>query len=217
MWFFRRFLQGEIRLNRIEAFTDGVFAVIATLLLLELQVPRQEYPENVRELFDGLIDYLPKFLSWLISLVIVAKFWLNHHHVLGLARHANYALVWINSIFLLTQFFVPFPTAMMGEYPTNPLAVSLFGCVISLNTVIFLVLHWYIVRYLIKPELHDQHDPSFIRQAMSGPASYLLGAAAAWVSIYLAFIIYMITPLFYIVPVGGTPRPESTLSKVKIQ
>ena len=75
-------------------------------------------------------------MSWLISFIIVCKFWLNHHHLLGLARHADYGLVWLNAIFLMGQSFIPFPTALVGEYHGNALAVSFFGCVFALKPVV---------------------------------------------------------------------------------
>ena len=165
MRFVTRFAQGELRLNRIEAFSDGVFAIVVTLLVLELKVPTLGNPGSVSELGHHLLDLLPKLLSWLISFIIVCKFWLNHHHVLGLARHANYSMVWLNSIFLMFQSFIPFPTAMMGEYATNPLAVSMFGVVMAFNTLLFIALHAYILRHLIKPELVNAQDPHIIRWA----------------------------------------------------
>ena len=155
-----RFKQGRLRLTRIEAFSDGVFAIIVTLLVLELKVPALKEHASAAELAHQLVELLPKFLSWLISFIIVCKFWLNHHHVLGLARHADYAMVWLNSIFLLGQSFIPFPTAVVGEYPNNRLAVSLFGCVFALNTLLFMALYAYIVRNLIKPELAAAQDPT---------------------------------------------------------
>ncbi len=200
MGLFTRFRQGELRLTRIEAFSDGVFAIVVTLLVLELKVPALHSPGSVRELGHGLLEIAPKLLSWLISFVIVCKFWLNHHHVLGLARHADYALVWLNSLFLMFQSFVPFPTAMMGEYPTNPLAVSLFGLVMAGNTLLFLALHAYILRNLIRLELADAQDPHVIRKSLVGVLSYLVGVAAAWASVHAVFLVYMLTPLFFIVP-----------------
>jgi uncharacterized membrane protein len=127
MRFFHRFTLAELRLNRIEGFSDGVFAIIVTLLVLELKVPALKDYGSVSELTHHFFELLSKFLSWLISFIILCKFWLNHHHILGLARHADYGMVWLNSIFLMFQSFIPFPTAMMGEYATNPLAVSMFG------------------------------------------------------------------------------------------
>jgi uncharacterized membrane protein len=198
-----RFRRGELRLTRIEAFSDGGFAIIVTLLVLELKVPALKDHASVSELAHHLLEALPKFVSWLISFVIVCKFWLNHHHILGLARHANYAMVWLNSLFLLGQSFIPFPTALAGEYPVNPLAVSFFGVVFALNTFLFLILHAYVGRNLIKPELAALQDSHGIIKAFVGPASYLVGAAFAWVSVHAAFVVYALTPLFYITPPEG--------------
>jgi len=200
MHLLERLARGHLRLNRIEAFSDGVFAIVVTLLVLELKVPELHDHESVAELGRQLVGLVPKFLSWLISFIIVCKFWLNHHHVLGLARYANYALVWLNSLFLMFQSFVPFPTAMMGEYPTNSLAVTAFGIVMACNTLLFIALHAYILRNLLQPELAPAQDPHIIRKSFVGVFSYSIGAAAAWLSVYLSFAIYLLTPLFFIVP-----------------
>lgn len=200
MHFFRRFARGELKLGRIEAFSDGVFAVIVTLLVLELKVPSLSDHASVHQLAEALKETAPKFVSWLISFIIVCKFWLNHHHVLGLAKHATYGLVWLNSLFLLMQSATPFPTALMGEYPNNPLALTLFGVVMALNTLMFMALHAYVLRNLIKPELAPQQFPNIIARSWIGVVSYLIGAAAGWLHPYLAFAMYMVTPLFFIVP-----------------
>jgi uncharacterized membrane protein len=195
-----RFKRGHLHLTRIEAFSDGVFAIVVTLLVLELKLPVLKDHGSVSELAHQLVELAPKFLSWLISFIIVCKFWLNHHHVLGLAHHANYGLAWLNSLFLMGQAFIPFPTAMMGEHPTNPLAVSIFGAVFAVNTLLFIALQRYIVHNLIKPELAAAQDPHAFVKSLIGPASYLTGAAAAWVSVHAAFVVYLLTPLFYITP-----------------
>jgi uncharacterized membrane protein len=216
MRIFLRFIQGELPLIRIEAFSDGVFAVAVTLLVLDLKVPVLNDPAGAGELAQALLDQLPRFLSWLVSFIIVCKFWLNHHHILGLARHADYGFVWLNSIFLLGQSFIPFPTAMVGEYPRNALAVSFFGCVFALNTLLFIALQAYVVRRLIKPELAALQDPHGLRKAFVGPLSYLLGAAAAWVNTPGAFLIYALTPLFYITPTDGgghAPNQKSSMER----
>jgi uncharacterized membrane protein len=195
-----RFRQGELRLSRIEAFSDGVFAIVVTLLVLDLKVPTLKNHASAAEMAHELVELLPKFLSWFISFLIVCKFWLNHHHLLEFARHANYAMVWLNSLFLLTQSFIPFPTAVIGEYPENPAGLTLFGAVMAINTVVFIVLQTYILRHLVKPELAGTTDPNLLAKSMVGPTFYLLGAAAAWVSCYLAFALFLFTPLFFITP-----------------
>lgn len=111
---------------------------------------------SVGELVHQLLELALKFLSWLISFIIVCKFWLNHHHV--------------------------------------------FGIVFALSTLLFIALQAYIRRNLLKPELATLQDPRGLFKAMIGPASYLAGAGAAWFSVHAAFVIYALTPLFYITP-----------------
>jgi uncharacterized membrane protein len=203
----QRFARGELHLTRIEAFSDGVFAIVVTLLVLELKVPALADHRSVALLAAALTEQLPKFLSWLLSFIIVCKFWLNHHQLLSQARSANYALVWLNSLFLLGQAFIPFPTALLGEYPANPLAVSLFGLVMALNTILFISLQAYLTTHLLRAQAQAP-SPRQIRQGFVGPLSYLTGAAAAWMYPPLGFLLYLVTPLFYIVPPMPEPRIE---------
>jgi hypothetical protein len=88
----------------------------------------------------------------------------------------------------------------MGEYVTNPLAVSIFGVVFAVNTLLFIALQRHIVRNLIKPEFASAQDPRALIKGMVGPASYLIGAAAAWLNVHAALVIYLLTPVFYITP-----------------
>jgi len=210
MSFLNRFERGELKLTRVEAFSDGVFAIVVTLLVLELKVPPIHFPDSAWNLAHELRALLPKFVSWLISFIIVCKFWLNHHHLLNFARHANYAMVWLNSLFLMCQAFIPFPTALMGDYPGNPLAVSLFGIVMAGNTVMFMALQSYIMNKLIKPELASQRDPNLTKKSWVGPLSYLVGAGIGWFSGFGAFVVYLITPLFFIVPAGEQANMAKT-------
>jgi len=201
MKFWQRFRNGNLELSRVAAFSDGVFAIVVTLLVLELKVPVLAHPLSSDELYAQLVEILPKFLSWLISFVIVCKFWLNHHHILSLAKHANYGMIWLNSIFLMFQSFVPFPTALMGEYPHNNLAVGIFGGVMAFNTILFIALYAYILKHLATEEAKSKEDPKIIQKSLVGPSFYLLGAILALQNVYAAFAIYAITPLFFVVPV----------------
>lgn len=198
MW--TRFRRGDLRLGRTEAFSDGVFAIVVTLLVLDLKVPSLADARDSKSLANALLALMPQLLSWLISFIIVCKFWLNHHHLLTRARRADYAMLWLNSLFLMGQSFIPFPTALMGQYPHNPLAVTLFGLTMALNTALFLLLQRYILRALLKPEFEGTYGPHWLRKAMLGELGYLLGAALAWINIPAAFLLYMVTPLFFVVP-----------------
>jgi len=112
-------------------------------------------------------------------------------------------MIWLNSIFLMGQAFIPFPTALMGEYPLNPLAAGLFGIVMAANTLLFIALQSYIIRNLIRPEMIGAVVPHLTRKSFAGVVSYLLGVAATLFNVHVAFLLYALTPLFFITP----PQP----------
>jgi uncharacterized membrane protein len=95
--------------NRLEAFSDGVIAVIITIMVLELKGPRDTTLVSLRGL-------LPQFLSYLLSFLVVAIMWVNHHHMLHSARRADARLLWSNDAVLLWMSLVPFVTAYMGDH-----------------------------------------------------------------------------------------------------
>ena len=113
--------------SRVEAFSDGIFAIIITLLILEIKVPHIKSPESIGELTESLLHLAPKFIAWVISFLSVAVIWVNHHRIFESLKHINHAVFWLNANLLLWVSFIPFPTALMGDYPNNKLAVSFFG------------------------------------------------------------------------------------------
>ena len=103
----------ELGRNRIEALTDGVFAVAMTLLVLDIKVPELEQPLATAELPLKLLSLWPKFLSYTISFVILGAYWVGHHVQLSFIRRADRPLLWINVFFLLWVALVPFSTALL--------------------------------------------------------------------------------------------------------
>lgn len=189
--------------SRVETFSDGVFAIIVTLLVLEIKVPHLNRGDSVFEMFDALSTLLPKFVGWVISFSIVCVIWVNHHRLFENLREINQALFWLNTNLLLWISFIPFPTALMGDYPRNPLAVSFFGIVLSLMGAAFVCLRFYLYR---RPQLLARNlteaarKKAFVRTIYYGFALYLLGAAAAWLHPFFAFVIYAAIPVYYIFP-----------------
>src|ERR1700737_1299223 len=106
----------QLSRNRIEALTDGVFAVAMTLLVLDIKVPELPQPMATDELLRQLLALWPKFLSYVISFVILGVYWVGHHVQLSFIRRADRPLLWINILFLLWVALVPFSTALLGEY-----------------------------------------------------------------------------------------------------
>lgn len=193
----------EIHRGRVEALSDGVFAIVVTLLVLEIRVPHVADAGSVPGLISALRGLAPKFVSWVISFVTVCVIWLNHHRLLRLMGRIDGGLFWGNANLLLWTSFIPFPTALMGDYPGNPLAVSLYGVVMLLMGVAFLLLRARMLR--VPGLLHDEADRDLFRTgtawtAAVGPVAYGLGAALAWVSSVVSFACYAAIALYFVLP-----------------
>src|SRR5215470_5821491 len=107
----RLFQVSEMSTARIEAFSDGVFAIVMTLLVLEIHVPHLGAGDVSEALSKSLLAMTPKFLSYLLSFSIVCIWWVAHHHFFDLLGRSDRGLLWFNSLFLMWLAFVPFPTA----------------------------------------------------------------------------------------------------------
>lgn len=210
----RRFqTSGGLSLNRIEVFSDGVIAILVTLLVLELHVPHIEHARSAGELAQALAALTPKFLSWVVSFLYVCVYWVNHHHVLRLARAADSGLVWLNNLVLLCLSFIPFPTALVGDYPTNAVAVGCFGVVLGICGLIFIALHAYIGRFLLRENVDIAVVRQTTRRSFIGPALFFGAADLAWLTPVISLVIYFIVPFLFIVPrehddLTGTSSPQ---------
>ena len=166
--------------NRVETFSDGIFAIIVTLLVLEIKVPHLTTALSVGELSAALISLLPKFISWVISFLIVCVVWVNHHRLFENLRDIDQKIFWLNANLLLWISFIPFPTALMGDYPRNSLAVSFFGIVLALMGAAFVAVRFYIYRQpqiLTHESSAQSRKKAVVRTVLYGFGLYLLGAA----------------------------------------
>lgn len=120
------FKQWQFDKTRLETFSDAVFAIVMTLLVLELQPPHILHPENPHEVWAALVEVKSTIFSWAVSFFFVALIWLHHHQILHMSTKSDYGVIWINTFLLFFICILPFPTALMGEYPKSPLIVMLW-------------------------------------------------------------------------------------------
>ena len=118
--------------SRIEAFSDGVFAIVVTILVLEIHVPQVQGKDVSGALAHSLLAMAQKFLTYILSFVIVCIWWAAHHNLFHVLKRSDRGLLWLNSLFLLWLAFIPFPTALMGDFPGERIAVICYG---TLNTL----------------------------------------------------------------------------------
>ena len=184
-----RRVEGDSRsLDRILALSDGVFAIALTLLVLNIKVP--EIPEDLvaEELPGELLDLWPKFLSYVISFVVIILYWIAHHSIFGVIKDHDRVLMWLNSLFLMCVAFLPFPTALLGEYGDQQLVVVIYASSLAVTRLLLSLVWWYVSD---KPHLGNiDMDPSTMRafsiRAWAIPLIFLVSIAISFFSVTAA-------------------------------
>ncbi|HKZ86866.1 MAG TPA: TMEM175 family protein [Anaerolineae bacterium] len=187
--------------GRMEAFSDGVLAIIITIMVLELTIPHEAD-------LAALSPLLPVFLSYVLSFVFLGIYWNNHHHLLQAIRHVDGRVLWANLHLLFWLSLIPFVTGWMGEtqFATGP--VALYGIVLLLAAVAYLIL----TRALIALHGRDSVLATALGRDVKGKASvvlYLVAIPLAFVSAGLACVVYVLVAVLWLIP---DRRIEKTLS-----
>lgn len=179
--------------GRLEAFSDGVIAIIVTIMVLELRAPSQPT-------LAALWKVAPVFISYGLSFLVVAIMWVNHHHLIHAVRGVSARLLWSNLYLLFWMSLVPFVTDYLGKNYHEPLAVALYGLDLSLCASAF-----YLLRILlIEQDRHDsgllEYHSSIQRKNGFSGALYLLSVPLAYMSVYASFFIFALIPALYFLP-----------------
>jgi len=184
--------------SRIGAFSDGVFAIAITLLVLNLQVPKVP----VSELVSKVLALWPNFLSYVLSAVIIGIYWVAHHNMFHYIKRSNRPLLWINILFLLCVAFIPFPAGLLGEYPLQRISIIIYASSLIVTNLFLSSLWWYATynHRLVDTDI-DPHFVSMVnRRNMTAPVVYLLSIGVSILSPLVSLVIFFIFPLYYIIP-----------------
>lgn len=187
--------------SRIEAFSDGVFAIVVTLLVLELRVPHLVENFTTNDVIWALLHLSPKFISFALSFLIVAIFWVNHHQMFHSLERSDRKLLWYNNLLLFWLSFIPFPTAFLGEYPLSLIPVMVYGAALFAASVSFNILLVHCARAgLFYDSISDEVLSQSIKRGRLGPVIYFISIMAALVSVYVSLAIFILVPVFYFIP-----------------
>ena len=193
-----------MRKDRLEAFSDGVLAIIITIMVLELKVPHGTGPE-------ALLPLLPVFLSYVLSFIYIGIYWNNHHHMLHATRHVTGGALWANLHLLFWLSLLPFVTGWMGENHVAPLPTALYGLVLFMAAAAY----WILAHVLIAAEGADSFLARAIGKDRKGVASVMIYAAAIPLSFFeewLAKAMYVLVALIWLVPdrrIEKHPEPRT--------
>ncbi len=186
--------------NRLEGFSDGVLAIIITIMVLELKVPH-----GVE--LAALKPVLPVFLSYVLSFTYLGIYWNNHHHLLHATRRVSGGILWANLHLLFWLSLFPFATAWIGENYVAPIPTALYGFVLLMAAIAYYVLQ----RAILAQEGHDSMLAAALGRDWKGklsPALYFSAIPLSFVNPWIANGIYVFVALLWLVP---DPRIERAL------
>lgn len=191
-----------MKTTRLEAFSDGVLAIIITIMVLELKVPHSVE-------LAALKPILPVFLSYVLSFIYLGIYWNNHHHMLHAVQHVSGGVLWANLHLLFWLSLVPFVTGWMSENQFAAVPVALYGAVLLMAGVAYYIL----ARILIAQHGQDSTLARALGRDYKGIASvvlYAIAIALAFVNPLVACAIYVVVAIMWLIP---DPRIEHQLVK----
>jgi len=178
--------------GRLEAFSDGVIAIIITIMVLELRAPHGDT-------LDVLAPLWPVFLSYVLSFVYIGIYWTNHHHMLHAVKHVNGAVLWSNLHLLFWLSLTPFTTAWMGENHFAQTPVAVYGVGLLMNAIAYTIL----VRFLIRTHGPDSDFAARIGSDTKGYVSlaiYILAVGLAFVNAWVSLALYFAVAMIWLIP-----------------
>jgi uncharacterized membrane protein len=189
---------------RLEAFSDGVFAIAVTLLILEIHVPARQHAET---LGHELLRIWPSYLGYLTSFLTIGVMWINHHHVFELIARVDRTMLLLNTLLLMLIAFVPFPTAVLAEFIETGGARSaavLYGATLTLTAMTYFAWWRYASagRRLIGDEVPDEVVDDITRAYTPGTLLYAGAALLAFLQPWVSAAAYLAIAVFYALPLA---------------
>jgi uncharacterized membrane protein len=181
-----------MRPERLSGFSDGVIAIIITIMVLELKVPHGAD-------WEALKNVLPVFLSYVLSFTYIAIYWNNHHHLLHTCARVSGTILWANTHLLFWLSLIPFATAWLGENNVAPLPTALYGLALLMPAIAYNLLQTAIVRVNGADSSLAKALGADIKGKIS-PLIYIIGIALAFVSPWLSIAMYALVALIWLIP-----------------
>lgn len=178
--------------GRLEAFSDGVLAIIITIMVLEIKVP------HGKELFD-LMPLIPVFLSYVLSFIYLGIYWNNHHHMMHTVKRVTGDVLWANLHLLFWLSLVPFTTGWMGENNFSPASMFLYGAVLLMAAIAYFILQNRIIKNHGKDSILAKAIGKDLKGKMS-PVLYILGILTSYFNPWVAGFFYVLVALIWLIP-----------------
>lgn len=178
--------------GRLEAFSDGVIAIIITIMVLELKVPHGDDLNSLKPVF-------PVFLSYILSFINIGIYWNNHHHMMHIVQHVNGRVLWANAHLLFWLSLIPFTTAWMGENHFTTWPVALYGIILLMAGTAYYILAQSLIR------LHGKNSPiakaiGKDRKGIVSDVFYFAGIVLSFINPWIGLSFYFIVTAMWLIP-----------------
>lgn len=181
-----------MKTSRLEAFSDGVLAIIITIMVLELQAPKEVT-------LNALLQKTPTFISYIVSFIYLGIYWNNHHHLFQITEKVNGKILWTNLHLLFWLSLIPFATAWIGENYNETTPVAFYGVILVMSAIAYTILQYSII---------NSHNEDFLLRKVAGKGYknkvsiglYLLGIGLSYINPIISIICYVIVPCLWAIP-----------------
>jgi uncharacterized membrane protein len=195
-------LERGLTTSRIEALSDGVFAIVLTLMVFQIRVPDIPVDVAQTQLWPRLMHQAPEFYSYAVSFILVGIYWVAHHNMYHLVKRSTRPLLWMNLVFLMFVGFIPYSVALVGRYSDVRRIMILYGVHLMIISGMLYMKWWYVTRKhnLLVAPLSAEFIRSVDIKILTAPAVCVLAIAASFYSVRWSYFLYVLTIVLYLLP-----------------
>lgn len=188
--------------DRIEALSDAAFAIVMTILAIELRIPEVTANLVSKELFPALLSLWPSVFSYFMSFIVLGVFWVHHHKQFNYIEVTDRALIWINIVFLMFVAMIPFSTAFLGRYIGESIAAILYASHLAIIGTILFIHWWYATKdcHLVEDNISRELVKKAKKRLLFGPKFFLVSIAAAFFSSTISLLLIVVVIIYYLLP-----------------
>jgi uncharacterized membrane protein len=195
-------LERGLTTTRIESLSDGVFAIVLTLMVFQIRIPDIDAAHEQHDLWPRLMHQAPEFYSYAISFIIVGIYWVAHHNMYHLVKRSTRPLLWMNLVFLMFIGFLPYSVALVGRYYDVRKIMILYSAHLMIISSLLFLKWWYVTRgaNLLVAPLSKEFVRSVDIKILTAPAVCVLAIGASFFSVRWSYFLNVLIIVLYLLP-----------------
>jgi len=189
-------------INRLEAFSDGVIAIVITLMIFQIKIPTVADNATSSEIWNCWLNVLPSLIVYVLSFVMVGVLWVNHHQFFHQLKNIDRQLLWYNLHLLFWMCIIPIPTAFLGQHFQRPEATALYGFNLFMTAVAFALMREYVNKseHLLIDNLSGALRKKLRRKLLTTVGLYFISIFVGYISPYISIAIFLLVIVMYFMP-----------------